>query len=78
MIQLTKEQETALFAQMLNRTEAKVAEELGPQKVALDEDDVSDLLWLVKEYGHYLEQVAYDDNHRTLQTKLEKMLDQFG
>ena len=55
----------------------KVAAQLN-EEVLLTEDDLTDLLWLVKEYGHYLEQVAYDDNHKTLQTKLEKMLDQLG
>jgi hypothetical protein len=55
----------------------KVAAQLN-EEVFLTEDDLTDLLWLVKEYGHYLEQVAYDDNHKTLQTKLEKMLDQLG
>ncbi len=55
----------------------KVAAQLN-EEVLLTEDDLTDLIWLVKEYGHYLEQVAYDDNHKTLQTKLEKMLDQLG
>ena len=47
------------------------------QETFLTEDDLSDLLWLVKEYGHYVARGA-DDNHKTLEKKLETMLDQLG
>jgi hypothetical protein len=48
------------------------------QETFLTEDDLSDLLWLVREYGHYVAHGAYDDNHKTLEKKLETMLDQLG
>ncbi|NDB65630.1 MAG: hypothetical protein EB168_08190 [Euryarchaeota archaeon] len=48
------------------------------QETFLTEDDLSDLLWLVKEYGHYVARGAHYDSHKTLEKKLETMLDQLG
>jgi hypothetical protein len=48
------------------------------QETFLTEDDLSDLLWLVKEYGHYIARGVSGDNRKTLEKKLETMLDQLG
>jgi hypothetical protein len=48
------------------------------EQLRLTEDDLSDLLWLVLNYGDKLEKYPEENQVANLTTKLEKMLNEMG
>jgi hypothetical protein len=48
---------------------------MNQEQLRLTEDDLSDLLWLVRNYGDKLEKYPEENQVANLTTKLEKMLD---
>jgi hypothetical protein len=56
----------------------KIKELIHKEQLRLTEDDLSDLLWLVRNYGDKLEKYPEENQVANLTTKLEKMLDEMG
>ena len=56
----------------------KLQELMNQEQLRLTEDDLSDLLWLVRNYGDKLEKYPEENQVANLTTKLEKMLDKMG
>ena len=56
----------------------KLQELMKKEQLRLTEDDLSDLLWLVLNYGDKLEKYPEENQVANLTTKLEKMLDGMG
>jgi hypothetical protein len=56
----------------------KLKELMNQKQLRLTEDDLSDLLWLVRNYGDKLEKYPEENQVANLTTKLEKMLDKMG
>jgi hypothetical protein len=56
----------------------KLQELMKKEQLRLTEDDLSDLLWLVRNYGDKLEKYPEENQVANLTTKLEKMLDEMG
>jgi hypothetical protein len=56
----------------------KLQELMKKEQLRLTEDDLSDLLWLVRNYGDKLEKYPEENQVANLTTKLEKMLDGMG
>ena len=56
----------------------KLQELMNEEQLRLTEDDLSDLLWLVRNYGDKLEKYPEENQVANLTTKLEKMLDKMG
>ncbi len=56
----------------------KLKELMEQEQLRLSEDDLSDLLWLVINYGDKLEKYPGENQVENLTTKLEKMLDGMG
>ena len=56
----------------------KLKELMNQEQLRLTEDDLSDLLWLVRNYGDKLEKYPEENQVANLTTKLEKMLDKMG
>jgi hypothetical protein len=56
----------------------KIRELMNQEQLRLSEDDLSDLLWLVINYGDKLEKYPGENQVENLTTKLEKMLDGMG
>jgi hypothetical protein len=56
----------------------KLKELMNQEQLRLSEDDLSDLLWLVLNYGDKLEKYPGENQVANLTTKLEKMLDEMG
>jgi hypothetical protein len=56
----------------------KLQELMKKEQLRLSEDDLSDLLWLVLNYGDKLEKYPGENQVANLTTKLEKMLDGMG
>jgi hypothetical protein len=56
----------------------KLQELMKKEQLRLTEDDLSDLLWLVLNYGDKLEKYPGENQVANLTTKLEKMLDGMG
>jgi hypothetical protein len=56
----------------------KLRELMNQEQLRLTEDDLSDLLWLVRNYGDKLEKYPEENQVANLTTKLEKMLDKMG
>jgi hypothetical protein len=56
----------------------KLQELMKKEQLRLSEDDLSDLLWLVLNYGDKLEKYPEENQVANLTTKLEKMLDEMG
>jgi hypothetical protein len=56
----------------------KLQELMKKEQLRLSEDDLSDLLWLVINYGDKLEKYPGENQVENLTTKLEKMLDGMG
>ena len=56
----------------------KLKELMNQEQLRLSEDDLSDLLWLVINYGDKLEKYPGENQVENLTTKLEKMLDGMG
>ena len=56
----------------------KIRELMNQEQLRLTEDDLSDLLWLVRNYGDKLEKYPEENQVENLTTKLEKMLDGMG
>jgi hypothetical protein len=56
----------------------KLKELMKKEQLRLSEDDLSDLLWLVLNYGDKLEKYPGENQVANLTTKLEKMLDGMG
>ena len=56
----------------------KIRELMNQEQLRLTEDDLSDLLWLVRNYGDKLEKYPEENQVANLTTKLEKMLDKMG
>ena len=56
----------------------KLKELMNQEQLRLTEDDLSDLLWLVRNYGDKLEKYPEENQVANLTTKLEKMLDGMG
>ena len=56
----------------------KLKELMKKEQLRLTEDDLSDLLWLVLNYGDKLEKYPEENQVANLTTKLEKMLDGMG
>ena len=56
----------------------KLQELMKKEQLRLSEDDLSDLLWLVRNYGDKLEKYPEENQVANLTTKLEKMLDGMG
>jgi hypothetical protein len=56
----------------------KLQELMKKEQLRLSEDDLSDLLWLVRNYGDKLEKYPEENQVANLTTKLEKMLDEMG
>jgi hypothetical protein len=56
----------------------KLQELMNQEQLRLTEDDLSDLLWLVRNYGDKLEKYPEENQVANLTTKLEKMLDRMG
>jgi hypothetical protein len=56
----------------------KLKELMKKEQLRLSEDDLSDLLWLVLNYGDKLEKYPGENQVANLTTKLEKMLDEMG
>jgi hypothetical protein len=56
----------------------KLKELMKKEQLRLTEDDLSDLLWLVRNYGDKLEKYPEENQVANLTTKLEKMLDKMG
>jgi hypothetical protein len=56
----------------------KLKELMKKEQLRLTEDDLSDLLWLVRNYGDKLEKYPEENQVANLTTKLEKMLDEMG
>jgi len=48
------------------------------EELLLTQDDLSDLFWLVVNYGHKLEEYPGENQVENLIFKLQKMLDQMG
>jgi hypothetical protein len=56
----------------------KLKELMLKEQLRLTEDDLSDLLWLVRNYGDKLEKYLEENQVANLTSKLEKMLDEMG
>jgi len=56
----------------------KMKELLEQEKLRLTQDDLSDLFWLVVNYGHKLEKYPGENQVDNLITKLQNMLNQMG
>ena len=56
----------------------KLQELMNQEQLRLTEDDLSDLLWLVRNYGDKLEKYPEENQVANLTTKLEKMLNEMG
>jgi len=56
----------------------KIKELLEQEKLLLTQDDLSDLFWLVANYGYKLEKYPGENQVENLIFKLQKMLDQMG
>jgi hypothetical protein len=56
----------------------KLKKLMNQEQLRLTEDDLSDLLWLVLNYGDKLEKYPEENQVANLTTKLEKMLDGMG
>ena len=56
----------------------KLKKLMNEEQLRLTEDDLSDLLWLVRNYGDKLEKYPEENQVANLTTKLEKMLDKMG
>ena len=56
----------------------KLQELMKKEQLRLTEDDLSDLLWLVLNYGDKLEKYPEENQVANLTTKLEKMLNEMG
>jgi hypothetical protein len=56
----------------------KLQKLMNQEQLRLTEDDLSDLLWLVLNYGDKLEKYPGENQVANLTTKLEKMLDGMG
>ena len=56
----------------------KLKELMNQEQLRLTEDDLSDLLWLVRNYGDKLEKYPEENQVANLTTKLEKMLNEMG
>ena len=56
----------------------KMKELLEQEKLRLTQDDLSDLFWLVANYGHKLEKYPGENQVENLIFKLQKVLDQMG
>jgi hypothetical protein len=56
----------------------KIRELMNQEQLRLSEDDLSDLLWLVINYGDKLKKYPEENQVANLTTKLEKMLDKMG
>ena len=56
----------------------KMKELLEQEKLCLTQDDLSDLFWLVVNYGHKLEKYPGESQVENLTIKLQKMLNQMG
>jgi len=56
----------------------KLKELMEQEQLRLSEDDLSDLLWLVINYGDKLEKYPEENQVDNLTYKLEKMLNQMG
>jgi predicted Zn-dependent peptidase len=56
----------------------KLKKLMNQEQLRLSEDDLSDLLWLVLNYGDKLEKYPGENQVANLTTKLEKMLDEMG
>ena len=56
----------------------KIKELLEQEKLLLTQDDLSDLFWLVANYGHKLEKYPGENQIENLTTKLQKMLNEMG
>lgn len=56
----------------------KIKELMYEEQLRLTEDDLSDLLWLVLNYGDKLEKYPEENQVANLTSKLEKMLNQMG
>ena len=56
----------------------KLQKLMNQEQLRLTEDDLSDLLWLVRNYGDKLEKYPEENQVANLTTKLEKMLNEMG
>jgi hypothetical protein len=56
----------------------KLKELMNKEQLRLTEDDLSDLLWLVRNYGDKLEKYPEENQVSNLTSKLEKMLNEMG
>jgi len=56
----------------------KIKELIEQEKLLLTQDDLSDLFWLVVNYGHKLEKYPGENQVENLTIKLQKMLNQMG
>jgi hypothetical protein len=56
----------------------KIKELLEKEKLRITQDDLSDLFWLVRNYGHKLEEYPGENQVENLTVKLQKMLNQMG
>ena len=56
----------------------KIKELMYEEQFRLTEDDLSDLLWLVLNYGNKLEKYPEENQVANLTSKLEKMLNEMG
>lgn len=56
----------------------KMKELLEQEKLRLTQDDLSDLFWLVVNYGHKLEKYPGESQVENLTIKLQKMLNEMG
>lgn len=56
----------------------KIKELINKEQLRLTEDDLSDLLWLMRNYGDKLEKYPEENQVDNLTYKLEKMLNEMG